>query len=120
MITLSLYRNNWYFHVACTGPGGTCTYSITQIAEDIAPYWHDVGTQLGIKNLDRFKTIDNPTEYKFKAMFKKWLDKQTSTNQEKFGAFYVALRRRSLNRAAEDFRQNLAEKLNIVLIVDIN
>ena len=70
--------------------------------------------------MDRFKTIDNPTEYKFKAMFKKWLDKQTCTKQEMFGAFHTALRRLALNRAAEDFRQNLAEKLEIVINIDIN
>ena len=53
-------------------------------------------------------------------MFKKWLDKQTGTKEEMFGVFYTALRHRSLNRAAEDFRQNLAERLSIIIIVDIN
>ena len=106
-----------YLYVAYTEE--TWRDNINQIAEDIAPYWDDIGIQLDIENVERFKTNENLAEYKFKAMFKKWLEKQTCTNQEMLRIFYIALRRLLLNQSAEEFCQKL-KKLNIFIKDDIN
>ena len=91
---------------------------ITEVAQEIAPYWENVGTQLGIRNLGRFRTVNNPAEFKFRAMLRKWLGKQTCSEQEMYMAFHEALKHCMLIAAAEKFSQNVASKLNI--IIDIN
>ena len=97
--------------------GGTFDkeYRDNRIAKDIAPYWDDVGTQLGVKHLNNIKTNNNPTEHKFKEMLLRWLNKQTCSKREVYMRLYEALVDIELLASAENFKKKVNKVLNFVI-----
>ena len=71
----------------------------------MAPYWNDVGIQLGVKNQDNINFINNPTAHKFREMLQRWLHKQVCSKREIYVKIYDALTGIELNAAAEEFRK---------------
>jgi len=89
------------------------SYINNTVAKDIAPYWNDLGIELGVKRLDNIKEFHNPTEYKFQAMLKKWLQGQKGcTQRDTYQKFYEALQGIELIRAAEVFKEKASLDIN--------
>ena len=82
---------------------------------DIAPYWDDVGTQLGVIHLEGIKDTNNPTEHKFKEMLRRWLKKQTCSNREVYMKLYEALVDIGLMAPAEEFKRKVNKALNFYI-----
>ena len=90
-------------------------YTDDRIARDIAPYWDDVGIQLGVRHLNGIKTNNNPTEHKFKEMLQTWLSKQTCSKHEVYVKLHEALIDIELIAAAGKFKDKVCEVLKIVI-----
>lgn len=85
---------------------------INKVARDIAPFWNDVGIQLGVNHLNNIQNIHNPTEYKFKEMLQEWLRKQKCSKHDVFTKFYEALKEIRLIKAAEEFSEKALGDIN--------
>ena len=84
-------------------------YRDHRIAKLIASYWDTVGIELGVAHLSNIKTIDNPTEHKFKEMLLDWLNKQTCSKREVYVKLHKALLQLELNTAAKKFKEKVNE-----------
>ena len=82
-------------------------YLINTVAIRIAPFWDNVGSQLGVNNLNNIQHIDDPTQYKFDRMLKRWVGQQTCTKDEVYAKIHDALEGIQLVRAAEEFYHNV-------------
>ena len=80
-------------------------YPYDKIAKSIAPYWDDVGIQLGVKHRENIRLTNNPTAHKFKEMLRRWLDEQTCSKREIYVKIYEALIGIELIAAAEEFKK---------------
>ena len=90
-------------------------YRDNKIAKLIAPYWDDVGIQLGVAHLRGIMNINNPTEHKFKEMLLNWLDQQTCSKREIYVKFHKALIEIQLITPAENFKEKVYQALNFYI-----
>ena len=82
------------------------------IATDVAPYWRELGTQLGVKNMNSIQNIDNPVQYQHDKMLQKWLAKQTCTKDEMYRKIYKAMKEMEMLAAAEQFHKKAFVDIN--------
>ena len=54
--------------------------------------------------MDTIQLIENPVQYKYDKMLRKWLDKQNGTKQKIYVKIHTALEEMGMVRAAEDFK----------------
>ena len=87
-------------------------YLRNTVAKEIAPFWHDVGFQLGVKHLNSIQNIDNPTQYKFDKMLETWVCQQECSKDKVYDKIHKALKGIEMIRAAEKFHSNAHDDIN--------
>ena len=87
-------------------------YTDYQIARDMAPHWEDLGIQLRVKHLNSIRTTNSPVEYKFRAVLRGWLDRNTGSKKaDVFNKLHDALEKIEMIRAAEEFKKAFIKRL---------
>ena len=92
-------------HVAIDNEKFDKEYNDQQIATHIAPYWNDLGNRLRVKNLKGIKSINSPTQHKYKDMLETWINKHTGSKHDTALKLHEALIAIGLIAAAEKFKK---------------